>query len=195
MERRSALSCGSTEAASQRTIIRLFVALGLESKVDHVAFEVVDLDAVEMGQQVLMARKYRHAWGVGTTSPRQSDLRLLARSVGPEARALRGRRSVRRPAASRLSRPRSRRALSMGPRPSRRLHRRQAHAAAARLGLEDGDDRQAASQEDARAQEQRVEARASLAMNAETPCPEAEEGYTEWRSRTCPTSRRSKPFR
>ena len=43
----------------------LFVALGLESKVDHVAFEVVDLDAVEMGQQVLMARRYRHAWGVG----------------------------------------------------------------------------------------------------------------------------------
>ena len=43
----------------------LFVALGLELKVDHVAFEVVDLDAVEMGQQVLMARKYRHAWGVG----------------------------------------------------------------------------------------------------------------------------------
>ena len=43
----------------------LFVALGLESKVDHVAFEVVDLDAVEMGQQVLMARNYRHAWGVG----------------------------------------------------------------------------------------------------------------------------------
>jgi catechol 2,3-dioxygenase-like lactoylglutathione lyase family enzyme len=43
----------------------LFVATGLESKVDHVAFEVVDLDAVEMGQQVLMARRYRHAWGVG----------------------------------------------------------------------------------------------------------------------------------
>ena len=43
----------------------LFVALALESKVDHVAFEVVDLDAVEIGQQVMMARKYRHAWGVG----------------------------------------------------------------------------------------------------------------------------------
>jgi catechol 2,3-dioxygenase-like lactoylglutathione lyase family enzyme len=43
----------------------LFVATGLESKVDHVAFEVVDLDAVEMGQQVMMARRYRHAWGVG----------------------------------------------------------------------------------------------------------------------------------
>jgi Glyoxalase/Bleomycin resistance protein/Dioxygenase superfamily len=43
----------------------LFVTLGMESKVDHVAFEVVDLDAVEMGQQVLMAKPYRHAWGVG----------------------------------------------------------------------------------------------------------------------------------
>ena len=43
----------------------LFVAMGLEFKVDHVAFEVVDLDAVEMGQQVMMANRYRHAWGVG----------------------------------------------------------------------------------------------------------------------------------
>jgi catechol 2,3-dioxygenase-like lactoylglutathione lyase family enzyme len=43
----------------------LFVAPGLESKVDHVAFEVVDLDAVEMGQQVMMAGRYWHAWGVG----------------------------------------------------------------------------------------------------------------------------------
>lgn len=43
----------------------LFVSMGLESKVDHVAFEVIDLDAVEMGQQVMMARRYRHAWGVG----------------------------------------------------------------------------------------------------------------------------------
>jgi catechol 2,3-dioxygenase-like lactoylglutathione lyase family enzyme len=43
----------------------LFVTMGLDSKVDHVAFEVVDLDAIEMGQQVLMANRYRHAWGVG----------------------------------------------------------------------------------------------------------------------------------
>lgn len=43
----------------------LFVSMGLESKADHVAFEVVDLDAVEMGQQVMMASRYRHAWGVG----------------------------------------------------------------------------------------------------------------------------------
>jgi catechol 2,3-dioxygenase-like lactoylglutathione lyase family enzyme len=43
----------------------LFVAMGMESKADHVAFEVVDLDAVEMGQQVMMANRYHHAWGVG----------------------------------------------------------------------------------------------------------------------------------
>jgi len=43
----------------------LFVAMGLESKVDHVAFEVVDLDAVEIGQQVMLANRYKHSWGVG----------------------------------------------------------------------------------------------------------------------------------
>ena len=43
----------------------LFVAMGSEFEVDHVAFEVVDLDAVEMGQQVLLANRYRHSWGVG----------------------------------------------------------------------------------------------------------------------------------
>jgi hypothetical protein len=43
----------------------LFVAMGLESKVDHVAFEVIDLDAVEMGQQVMLANRYKHSWGVG----------------------------------------------------------------------------------------------------------------------------------
>ncbi len=43
----------------------VFVAMALEPKVDHVSFEVVDLDAVEMGQQVMMAKRYRHAWGVG----------------------------------------------------------------------------------------------------------------------------------
>ena len=43
----------------------LFVATSIESGVDHVAFEVIDLDAVEMGQQVMMANRYRHAWGVG----------------------------------------------------------------------------------------------------------------------------------
>ena len=43
----------------------LFVATSMESGADHVAFEVVDLDAIEMGQQIMMANRYRHAWGVG----------------------------------------------------------------------------------------------------------------------------------
>lgn len=43
----------------------LFIAMSLEAAVDHVAFEVVDLDAIEMGQQVMMANRHRHAWGVG----------------------------------------------------------------------------------------------------------------------------------
>jgi catechol 2,3-dioxygenase-like lactoylglutathione lyase family enzyme len=43
----------------------IFIAMAPEPKIDHVAFEVVDLDAIEMGQQVMMARRYRHAWGVG----------------------------------------------------------------------------------------------------------------------------------
>lgn len=43
----------------------IFVAIGPGADIDHVAFEVTDLDAVEMGQQVLKAAGYRHAWGVG----------------------------------------------------------------------------------------------------------------------------------
>lgn len=43
----------------------LFIAMSLEAAADHVAFEVVDLDAIEMGQQIMMARRYKHAWGVG----------------------------------------------------------------------------------------------------------------------------------
>jgi hypothetical protein len=43
----------------------LFIAIGPGADIDHAAFEVIDLDAVEMGQQVLRAAGYRHAWGVG----------------------------------------------------------------------------------------------------------------------------------
>src|SRR5271165_7630607 len=43
----------------------LFVAFGASADIDHAAFEVIDLDAVEMGQQVLKAAGYRHSWGVG----------------------------------------------------------------------------------------------------------------------------------
>ncbi len=47
-----------------------------------------------------------------------------------------------------------------------------------RLGFEDSHDRQAASQEDARAQEQRVKACASLEMIAEASSPKVEEEKT-----------------
>ena len=43
-----------------------FVILGgLEDKFEHSAYEVVDLDAVGQGQQVLRARGHRHMWGIG----------------------------------------------------------------------------------------------------------------------------------
>ena len=43
-----------------------FVLLGgLEEKFEHSAYEVIDLDAVGQGQQVLRARGHRHMWGIG----------------------------------------------------------------------------------------------------------------------------------
>ena len=38
---------------------------GLEEKFEHSAYEVVDLDAVGQGQQVLKARGHKHMWGMG----------------------------------------------------------------------------------------------------------------------------------
>jgi len=43
----------------------LFVVYGASADIDHAAFEVIDLDAVQMGQQLLKAGGYKHAWGVG----------------------------------------------------------------------------------------------------------------------------------
>ena len=37
----------------------------IEEKYEHSAYEVVDLDALGQGQQVLRARGYRHMWGIG----------------------------------------------------------------------------------------------------------------------------------
>ena len=56
----------------------LFVSMGLELKADHVAFEVVDLDAIEMGQQVMMANRLPACMGRRPPSARKPDLRLLA---------------------------------------------------------------------------------------------------------------------
>ncbi len=38
---------------------------GIEDKYAHSAYEVVDLDALGQGQQVLRAHGYRHMWGIG----------------------------------------------------------------------------------------------------------------------------------
>lgn len=38
---------------------------GVEEKYEHSAYEVIDLDALGQGQQVLRARGHRHMWGIG----------------------------------------------------------------------------------------------------------------------------------
>ena len=43
----------------------LALAQGFAAKFSHAAFEVVDADAVGMGQRVLRERGWTHAWGVG----------------------------------------------------------------------------------------------------------------------------------
>jgi len=43
----------------------LALAQGVMPVYSHSAFEVVDLDAVGMGQRVMKARGYAHAWGIG----------------------------------------------------------------------------------------------------------------------------------
>jgi hypothetical protein len=50
------------QAADHHTVV--FVG-GIEEKYEHSAYEVVDLDALGQGQQVLRAQKHRHMWGIG----------------------------------------------------------------------------------------------------------------------------------
>ena len=50
----------------------VFVVFGASVDIDHAAFEVVDLDAVEMGQQVLKAAGYKHAWAAACSAARSS---------------------------------------------------------------------------------------------------------------------------
>jgi hypothetical protein len=38
---------------------------GVEERYEHSAYEVIDLDALGQGQQVLRAQGWRHAWGIG----------------------------------------------------------------------------------------------------------------------------------
>jgi hypothetical protein len=43
----------------------LVIVGGLEEKYEHSAYEVLDLDALGQGQQVLRAHGHRHMWGIG----------------------------------------------------------------------------------------------------------------------------------
>lgn len=38
---------------------------GIEDKYEHSAYEVIDLDAIGQGQQVMRLRGYKHLWGIG----------------------------------------------------------------------------------------------------------------------------------
>ena len=43
----------------------LVIVGGIEDKYEHSAYEVIDLDAIGQGQQVLRAQGHRHMWGIG----------------------------------------------------------------------------------------------------------------------------------
>jgi len=43
----------------------LVIVGGIDEKVEHSAYEVLDLDALGQGQQVLRAQGHRHMWGIG----------------------------------------------------------------------------------------------------------------------------------
>jgi hypothetical protein len=55
------LDLGDTPADHHTVVI----VSGLEDKYEHSAYEVVDLDAIGQGQQVLRAQGWRHMWGIG----------------------------------------------------------------------------------------------------------------------------------
>jgi catechol 2,3-dioxygenase-like lactoylglutathione lyase family enzyme len=50
------------QPADHHTVV---IVGGIEEKVEHSAYEVIDLDALGQGQQVLRAQGHRHMWGIG----------------------------------------------------------------------------------------------------------------------------------
>lgn len=50
------------EPADHHTVV---IVGGIEDKYEHSAYEVVDIDAIGQGQQVLRAQGHRHMWGIG----------------------------------------------------------------------------------------------------------------------------------
>ena len=52
----------SDQPADHHTVV---LVGGIEEKYEHSAYEVVDLDSLGQGQQVLRAQGHRHMWGIG----------------------------------------------------------------------------------------------------------------------------------
>jgi len=50
------------QPADHHTVV---IVGGIEEKYEHSAYEVIDLDALGQGQQVLRAQGHRHMWGIG----------------------------------------------------------------------------------------------------------------------------------
>lgn len=50
------------QPADHHTVV---IVGGIEEKYEHSAYEVIDLDALGQGQQVLRAQGHRHLWGIG----------------------------------------------------------------------------------------------------------------------------------
>lgn len=50
------------QPADHHTVV---IVGGIEEKYEHSAYEVLDLDALGQGQQVLRARGHKHMWGIG----------------------------------------------------------------------------------------------------------------------------------
>jgi catechol 2,3-dioxygenase-like lactoylglutathione lyase family enzyme len=55
------LDLGSTPADHHTVVI----GAGLQPRYEHSAWEVIDLDALGLGQQVMRANGHRHMWGIG----------------------------------------------------------------------------------------------------------------------------------
>ncbi|WP_411389716.1 VOC family protein [Pseudomonas sp. MPB23] len=59
------LHCGLGEQWTDHHTIAMVAAQDGVARFDHCAFEVLDLDDLFQGNEYLMARNYKHSWGVG----------------------------------------------------------------------------------------------------------------------------------
>ena len=92
----------------------LALAQGFAPTHSHSAFELVDADAVGMGQRVLRERGWKHAWGIGRHILGSQIFDYWQDPVGRQARALLRRRPVHRRRADGPARREPRSDVAMG---------------------------------------------------------------------------------